>query len=116
MMVAGARPAPRSSQALINKANAAKVAALVGPGNYVLVRQGMEMKIVPTKDYEWPAPYKSSTEQYSPQVKPGPDGGLQTIAPAALPAARSNDPQTPKIMWNFQLNPSYSDDLDAQDS
>ena len=43
--------------AVITKANAAKVADLVSPGNYVLVSQGMEMRIVPARDYNWPPPF-----------------------------------------------------------
>ncbi len=101
----------------ITKTNAAKVGNLVSPGNYVLVRQGMDMKIVPTKDYDWPAPYKSSTEQYSPQVRLGPNGDLENYrAGLPFPMIDPNDPHiAQKIMWNFQLGPSYSDDLDAQD-
>ena len=41
---------------VITRDNAAKVVDLVSPGNYVLVRQGMEMKIVSSRDYNWPAP------------------------------------------------------------
>ena len=104
--------------AFINRDSAARVESLVSPGNYALVRQGMEMKIVRTKDYDWPPPYKSSTEQYSPQVKLGPDGELQNYkAGLPFPLLDPNDPHiAQKIMWNFQLGPSYSDDLDAQDS
>jgi hypothetical protein len=102
---------------LITRDNAAQVANLVSPGNYFLVRQGMEMKIVPTKDYEWPAPYKNSTEQYSPQVKLGSNGELQNYrAGQPFPLLDPNDPHiAQKIMWNYQLGPSFSDDLDAQD-
>ena len=102
---------------LITRDNAAQVANLVSPGNYYLVRQGMEMKIVPTREYEWPAPYKSSTEQYSPQVRLGPNGALQNYkAGQPFPLLDPNDPHmADKIMWNYQLGPSFSDDVDAQD-
>jgi hypothetical protein len=114
-LATGAEVAPGAS---ITRTDAARVKDLVSPGNYVLVQQGMEMKIVPTRDYEWPAPYKSSTEQYSPQVKLGPDDELQNyLAGLPFPLLDTNDPHiAQKIMWNFQLGPSYSDDLDAQDS
>jgi hypothetical protein len=46
----------------IAKQEADKVAELVSPGNYALVRQGMVMNIVPTRDYDWPPPFRSSTE------------------------------------------------------
>ncbi len=102
----------------ITAKNAAKVADLVSPGNYVLVRQGMEMNIVPTKEYNWPAPFWSSTEQYSPQVKLGPNGELTNyLAGLPFPMIDANDPNVAqKIMWNFQFGPSYTDDLDAQDA
>ncbi len=61
---------------VITKENAAKVVDLVSPGNYVLVRQGMQMKIVPTDKLEWPPPFKAATEKYSPQVQLAPDGTL----------------------------------------
>ena len=103
---------------VITKANAAKVAKLVSPGNYVLVRQGMEMNIVAARDYNWPAPFWSSTEQYSPQVRLGPNGALTNYkAGLPFPLIDANDPKiAQKIMWNFQFGPAYSDDLDAQDA
>jgi len=103
---------------VITKANAAKVAELVSPGNYVLVRQGMEMNIVAARDYNWPAPFWSSTEQYSPQVRLGPNGALTNYkAGLPFPLIDANDPKiAQKIMWNFQFGPAYSDDLDAQDA
>ena len=53
---------------VITPDNASKVEGLVSPGNLILVRQGMKMKIVPTGHLDWPPPYKAATEQYSPQV------------------------------------------------
>ncbi len=102
----------------ITKENASKISDLVSPGNYVLVRQGMEMNIVPAKDYNWPAPFWSSTEQYSPQVKLGPNGELTNyLAGLPFPMIDTNDPNiAQKIMWNFQFGPAYSDDLDSQDA
>ncbi len=54
---------------VITPDNAAKVADLVSPGNLALVKQGMRMKIVPTGRLDWPPPYKTATEKYSPQVR-----------------------------------------------
>src|SRR5271163_4338802 len=104
--------------ASITKANAARVAGLVSPGNYVLVSQGMEMKIVPPKDYNWPAPFRVSTEQNSSQVRLGPHGELTNyIAGLPFPILDVNDPEiAQKIMWNFQFGPAYSDDLDSRDT
>jgi hypothetical protein len=49
--------------------NAGLVSDLVSPGNFVFVKQGMRMKIVPTERLEWPPPYKAATEKYASQVK-----------------------------------------------
>ena len=129
MLIAGAAPAMAAelkratpagieSGAVITKANAAKVANLVSPGNYVLVSQGMEMKIVPARDYNWPPPFRVSTEQDSSQVRLGPHGELTNyLAGLPFPILDANDPSiAQKIMWNFQFGPAYSDDLDSQDT
>src|SRR5712692_5705857 len=79
---------------VISPENSAKVADLVSPGNFVLVKQGMQMKIVPTERLEWPPPYKSATEKYSAQVGLGPDGTLKNfVAGQPFPLLDPNDPQ-----------------------
>ncbi|MDE3159143.1 MAG: DUF1329 domain-containing protein [Acidobacteriota bacterium] len=100
---------------VITPSNSAKVANLVSPGNYQLVRQGMVMKIVPTSQLEWPPPYKAATEQYSPQVVLTPGGNLLNYkAGLPFPLVDVNDPQAAtKIMWNFEFRPLNTDDLDA---
>lgn len=115
--ITGADAAAVKPGDVITKENASKVSGLVSPGNYVLARQGMIMKIVATKDYDWPPPFKSSTEQYSPQVRLGPNGQLENyLAGLPFPMLDTNDPQiAQKIMWDYQFGPSYTDDLDSQD-
>jgi hypothetical protein len=100
---------------VITPSNSAKVANLVSPGNYQLVRQGMIMKIVPTSQLEWPPPYKAATEQYSPQVVLTPSGNIMNYkAGLPFPLVDVNDPQAAtKIMWNFEFRPLNTDDLDA---
>jgi hypothetical protein len=49
---------------------------LVSPGNFVLVKQGMRMKIVATERLEWPPPYRAATEKYAFQVKLNDQGEL----------------------------------------
>jgi Protein of unknown function (DUF1329) len=104
---------------VITKDNAAKVADLVSPGNYVLVQQGMQMRIVPSDRLEWPPPFKTATEKYSPQVHLAPDGTLKNYV-AGLPfplvdPVDLNDPQiATKVMWNFSYRPLYSDDIDMR--
>src|SRR5260370_33868877 len=79
---------------VITKDNASKVVDLVSPGNYMLVQQGMEMKIVPSDKLEWPPPFKSATEKYSPQVQLAPDGTLRYyIAAQPFPLIDPNEPQ-----------------------
>jgi hypothetical protein len=89
-----------------------KVADLVSPGNFVLVKQGMTMKIVPTGRLDWPPPYKAATEKYSAQVQLAPDGTLKNyMAGLPFPLVDANDPQAAlKVMWNFSYRPLYTDD------
>jgi hypothetical protein len=96
----------------ITKDQADKVADLVSPGNLLLVKQGMTMKIVPTERLEWPPPYKSATEKYSPQVQLGSDGTLKNyVAGLPFPLVEANDPNAAlKVMWNFSYRPLYTDD------
>ena len=101
---------------VITRANSSKVANLVSPGNYVLVEQGMVMKITPTTRLDSPPPYKVATEQYSSQVSLSTSGEMANYkAGLPFPLVDANDPQAAtKIMWNFEFRPLYTDDLDAR--
>ncbi len=101
---------------VITKDNASKVAELLSPGNYVLVQQGMQLRIVPTDKLDWPPPFKAATEKYSPQVQLAPDGSLKGYtAGQPFPLVDPNDPQVAtKVMWNFSYRPLYSDDIDMR--
>jgi Protein of unknown function (DUF1329) len=101
---------------IITRQNAPEVVNLVSPGNYVLVRQGMVMKIVPSTHLDWPPPYKAATEQYSPQVTLSPGGEVSNYkAGLPFPLVDVNDPAAAtKIMWNFEFRPLYTDDFDAR--
>src|SRR5690349_16795149 len=78
----------------ITKENAAQVQDLVSPGNYSLVQRGMVMNIVPTSKLEWPPPYTTATEKYSPQVSLAPDGTIKNyVAGQPFPLLDPNDPQ-----------------------
>jgi len=96
----------------ITKDQAGKVADLVSPGNLILVKQGMTMKIVPTERLEWPPPYKAATEKYSAQVQLARDGTLKNYAAGLpFPLVDANDSQAAlKVMWNFSYRPLYTDD------
>jgi len=101
---------------VITPDNASKVESLVSPGNFILVKQGMTMKIIPTGHLDWPPPYKDATERYSPQVSLGSDGELKGYAAGLpFPLVDANDPDAAtKIMWNFQFRPLHTDDLDSR--
>ena len=101
---------------VITKDNAAKVADLLSPGNYALVQEGMQMRIVPSGKLEWPPPYTQATEKYSSQCELAPDGTLKNYtAGLPFPLVDANDPSVAtKILWNFSFRPLYSDDIDAR--
>ena len=101
----------------ISKANADKVVGLVSPGNLFLVKQGMQLNIVPTATLAWPPPYRDATEKYSAQVRLNRDGGIENyVAGQPFPLLDPNDPQiAQKVMWNFSFRPGFSDDFDIRD-
>jgi hypothetical protein len=101
---------------IITTNNASKVAELLSPGNYVLVREGMQLRIVPTDRLDWPPPFRTATEKYSPQVHLAADGTLVGyVAGQPFPLVDPNDPQVAtKVMWNFSYRPLYSDDIDMR--
>jgi hypothetical protein len=101
---------------VITKDNASLVKDLLSPGNYVMVQRGMGMNIVPTSKLDWPPPFKSATEKYSPQVVLNPDGTLKNyVAGQPFPLLDPNDPQmATKLMWNFSFRPLYTDDADLR--
>ena len=100
---------------MITPNNASQVVGLVSPGNFILVKQGMEMKIIPTTHLDWPPPYKDATERYSPQVSLGSDGEMKGyVAGLPFPLVDANDPNAAtKIMWNFTFRPLHTDDIDT---
>src|SRR5436305_4889220 len=78
----------------ITKDNATKVQNLVSPGNYVLVQNGMTMKVIATSKLDWPPPFKTATEKYSPQVALDSVGELKNyISGQPFPLLDPNDPQ-----------------------
>src|SRR5260370_19469683 len=107
--------APVKPGDLITPENASLVADLVSPGNFILVCQGMRMKIVPTQRLEWPPPFKTATEKYSPQVRVNDRGELQNyVAGLPFPLLDPNDPEVAtKVMWNFSYRPQFTDDFDG---
>lgn len=100
----------------ITPENAALVQDLVSPGNFVLVKQGMRMKIVPTERLEWPPPYKAATEKYSTQVRLSNKGQLENfVAGLPFPLVDPNDPQAAiRAVWNYSYRPVATDDLDIR--
>ncbi len=103
---------------LISKENAAQVQDLLSPGNYIPGRsRGMRLNIVATSKLDWPPPFKSATEKYSPQVALNPDGTLKNYVASGqpFPLLDPNDAQmATKLMWNFSFRPLYTDDADLR--
>jgi len=97
--------------------NASLVADLVSPGNFLLVKQGMRMNIVPTQTLDWPPPYKAASEKYASQVRLNDKEELQNyVAGQPFPLLDANDPHVAaKVMWNFSFRPQYTDDVDIRD-
>ncbi|MGO9605920.1 MAG: DUF1329 domain-containing protein [Candidatus Binataceae bacterium] len=112
---AGARAQVKPGD-VITPANAYKVENLLSPGNLILVKEGMQLNIIPSDKLEWPPPYTTATEKYHAQVQLLPDGSLQNyVAGQPFPLLDPNDPQmATKIMWNFGFRPLYSDDADLR--
>src|SRR5205823_2269550 len=87
----------------ISPDTAPKVSALVSPGVYYKVQNGMTMKIVPSERVDWPPPYKDATEKYSQQVRLSADHKSLTgyVAGQPFPLIDANDPEVAtKIVWN----------------
>src|ERR1700734_4224209 len=78
-MLCGLAPAQAAVKPgdVITKDNANKVVELLSPGNYVLVQEGMQLRIVPTDKLDWRPPFKAATEKYSPQVQLNSAGSLK---------------------------------------
>ncbi|HKN01589.1 MAG TPA: DUF1329 domain-containing protein [Candidatus Binataceae bacterium] len=111
-----AHAAPVKPGDFITPDNAASVVDLVSPGNFVLVRQGMQMRIVPTGQLDWPPSYKAATEKYSSQVALNQRGELQNyVAGLPFPFLDPNDPQVAtKVVWNFSYRPENTDQGDIR--
>jgi hypothetical protein len=101
----------------INAENAQKVQDLVSPGVYFKVKNGMIMKIIPSRRISWPPPYWEATEKYSGQVGLSDDNRslIGYVAGEPFPLLDSNDPNfAVKIMWNNVFRPIVSDDYDLR--
>jgi len=98
---------------VITPERASAVWNLVSPGNFVLVRQGMRLRIAETTRIDWPPPYKTATEKYSGQVILNEKGELEHYV-AGLPFSLidPNDPQVAtKVMWNLSFGPELADTI-----
>jgi hypothetical protein len=98
---------------LITPGNASLVATLVSPGNFILVRQGMRMRIGSTGRIDFPPPYQDATEKYSGQVTLNHKGELEHyVAGLPFPLVDPNDPQVAtKVMWNLSFGPELADTI-----
>jgi len=102
-------PPPRQPGDLKNPENASLISDLVSPDNFVLVKEGMRMNILPTERSEWPPPYREATEKYSARVSLAANGTLKNcLAGQFFPLLDPNDPEIAlKVIWNFSLRPGF---------
>jgi len=119
VMLSWQAPAPAAVRPgdVITANDADKIRDLVSPGVYYKVRQGMQMKIVPTSRVDWPPPYKEATEKYQAQVRLSPDGRtvVNYVAGQPFPFLDPNDPNVAsKIIWNNVFRPLQTDDYDLR--
>src|SRR5215831_2129287 len=100
---------------VITPERASAVWNLVSPDNFVLVRQGMRMRIAETTRIDWPPPYKTATEKYSGQVILNEKGELEHyVAGLPFPLIDPNDPQVAtKVMWNLSFGPELADTIEV---
>jgi len=98
---------------VIGPDNADQVAGLVSPGVEVLIRRGMEMKIVPYRRVELRPSVRAATEKYAAQVSLDANGVIQGwVAGIPFPRIDPDDPQAgTKIMYNVNRTPNLTDDL-----
>lgn len=114
---ASAQNSPQPGETITAK-DADRVKELVSPGIHWLVSRGMNMKIIAHERTQDPPAYKEATEKYSAQVKLRPDNVLDEstyVAGRPFPMIDANDPQAAtKIMYNFERNRYFTDDLTAK--
>src|SRR3989449_1091163 len=101
----------------ITSENVDRVQALVSPGMEWCVRHGFPMRVVETKQVDWPKAYREATERYAAQVKLSADGRdvLDYVAGLPFPNIDPKDPQVAmKIMWNWGYTHLTTDDVDLR--
>jgi hypothetical protein len=98
---------------LITPEHASLISDLVSPGNFILVKQGMRMKIGATQRIDLPPPYQAATEKYSAQVTLNQKGELEHyVGGLPFPLIDPNDPQVAtKVMWNLSFGPELADTI-----
>jgi hypothetical protein len=90
---------------------------LLPPSMQWMVERGLEFDVVEARRVEWPSRYVEATEKYAAQVQLSADGRSLEGYVAGLPFPRidPNDPQAAvKVMWNQELKPLYTDDVQTQ--
>jgi len=98
---------------VIGPEQADRVKGLVSPGVEILVRRGMELRIVPYRPVELRPSVKAATEQYAAQASLDANGVLTGwVAGLPFPRIDPSDPQAgTKVMYNVNRTPNLTDDL-----
>ncbi len=97
--------------------NVHEIKDLISPGVQWCVERGMPITIVETKKITMPRRYLEATEKYAGQARLSADGRRVENYTAGLPFPNidPNDPQAAtKIMWNYDLKPLITDDVDLR--
>jgi hypothetical protein len=102
---------------VISKDNLESSREVLIPGIQWMVERGLKIPVIAPKPVNWPSKYREATEKFSSQVKLSPDGRslLNYVAGLPFPDVDASDPQAAvKVMWNQELKPVYTDDVQTE--
>ena len=115
--MSGATAADVAPGATVSKQSLEGMRELLPPAMQWMVERGLTFDVIEHKKVEWPSKYVEATEKYASQVKLSADGRSLTgyVAGLPFPQIDPNDPQAAvKVMWNQELKPLYTDDVQTQ--
>ena len=99
---------------VVDQSNMAEAADVLNPTANWMLNQGMKMKVVEYRKYEWPRAYSEATEKFAGQVNLSEDGRTLTnyVAGCPFPNIDVNDPLAgAKAMWNHEYFPDFTDNV-----
>ena len=99
---------------VVDQSNMAEAADVLNPTANWMLNQGMKMKVIEYRKYEWPRLYSEATEKFAGQVNLSEDGRTLTnyVAGCPFPNIDVNDPLAgAKAMWNHEYFPDFTDNV-----